>query len=307
MRLRKVKIHFQIISLTKPLDMIRVSKDFTQPPARLISDGCLQQQTKALAEKNSHNFSSYYYRDGCLEDLQTIYHHKCAYCETNASAGSVFRVDHYRPKDKVKDDPTHSGYYWLGYEWSNLLLTCETCNLKKSNHFPLDSTGTRVLSPPLLAKGLINTASFLSDSSLHQAEKPLILNPETDQVENHFVFLPDGSIKGMTTEAQKTIEICALDRCALIIARKKIVDDFLNELEEILADLLLYQSKTTFCARIKRFFQKLEAQQQANQPYSRLGYFLFYKFNLFFINQLSGDKQKTIVTKAFNAYKTGIL
>lgn len=69
-------------------------------------------------------------------------HGKCAYCETKL-VRQRGRVDHYRPKDGVKQNRTDRlqkpGYYWLAYAWENLLLTCETCNDQgnKGNLFPL--------------------------------------------------------------------------------------------------------------------------------------------------------------------------
>ncbi len=47
-----------------------------------------------------------YKHDTVKETLTTIFHGKCAYCESP-----------YRP-----------GYYWLAAEWTNLLPSCTHCN-----------------------------------------------------------------------------------------------------------------------------------------------------------------------------------
>jgi hypothetical protein len=48
----------------------------------------------------------------------------------------------FRPKGGwVQNDGdalTQPGYYWLAYEWSNLLISCQLCNQEfKKNRFPL--------------------------------------------------------------------------------------------------------------------------------------------------------------------------
>ena len=48
----------------------------------------------------------------------------------------------FDPKRGIDRDPrdplVQPGYYWLAYEWSNLLFCCQLCNQRfKRNHFPL--------------------------------------------------------------------------------------------------------------------------------------------------------------------------
>ena len=66
---------------------------------------------------------------------------KCAYCESQISADQPGDVEHFRPKGRVmgedgkpvliklgnKEVP-HPGYYWLAYDWRNLLPACARCN-----------------------------------------------------------------------------------------------------------------------------------------------------------------------------------
>ena len=92
---------------------------------------------------------------------EEIFDNKCAYCETPLVRQSA-DAEHYRPKAKVtyKDDEDitrrprvidhtgaeieHPGYFWLAYNWKNLLPSCEICNrTSKSTRYPV--TGNYVL------------------------------------------------------------------------------------------------------------------------------------------------------------------
>jgi len=68
---------------------------------------------------------------GALHAMQGF---ACAYChrELEATRGTV---DHLRPK---RGGPP-SGYFWLAYEFANLLLACTWCNSRKGDQFPVES------------------------------------------------------------------------------------------------------------------------------------------------------------------------
>lgn len=53
---------------------------------------------------------------------------KCAYCESRYVTTAPVDVEHFRPKGRVKEDNTHSGYWWLAMSWDNLLPSCIYCN-----------------------------------------------------------------------------------------------------------------------------------------------------------------------------------
>lgn len=84
-------------------------------------------------------------------------HDKCWYVECR-NLGTDDDMDHFRPKAGVKEDPTHPGYYWLAFEWTNLRLSCHRANRPRINpetgetggkaeHFPLIDPGTRAMAP----------------------------------------------------------------------------------------------------------------------------------------------------------------
>jgi len=117
------------------------------------------------------------------------------YCETDTSAGASFRVDHFRPKKHIKELPEdkHYGYYWLAYEWTNLLQSCEACNGKKSNHFPLSDEKTRVTHTIPIPDTIAESYTHPELAELSN-ENRLLLHPEIDNVEEYLVFKNDGSV-----------------------------------------------------------------------------------------------------------------
>lgn len=154
--------------------------------------------------------------------LESIFHKKCAYCEGIYVGGSWPDVEHYRPKGKVTIDRNkknalkitgadgiemdHPGYYWLAYDWRNLLLSCKKCNSGKGkmNQFPIG--GKR---------------SCCIDDSLDD-EKPFLINPcEEEKPEDHLFFGIKGTILGKSERGKKTIEICDLNREELRTCREK--------------------------------------------------------------------------------------
>ena len=114
--------------------------------------------------------------------LRMSFYNKCAYCERQQYKPDV---EHYRPKRKV--DPPQgnaNGYYWLCYEWSNLLPSCSECNSKqgKNNKFPL--FGIRVTTPPLRTNDILIYSRCRANHNYLLAENPALLHPEIDEPEN---------------------------------------------------------------------------------------------------------------------------
>lgn len=76
-------------------------------------------------------------------------HGKCCFCETFVADDG--QVEHFRPKaaaSQGKGKTMHRpGYYWLAYDWDNLLLCCASCNQRhKGNLFPLADDAKRARS-----------------------------------------------------------------------------------------------------------------------------------------------------------------
>jgi len=285
--------------------MISIKKDFSSLPAKLLASNRLTLVLDSIATKNKHAFNSKVYRDATLESLTTLYNSKCAYCETDTEAGAPMQVEHYRPKAKVTEDSVHTGYYWLAYEWSNLILSCSKCNNKKRNRFPI--SGVRISCPQLHIDGHPLPEYTLANSLPFTIEGALLLHPEIDDVENQFIFQPNGQIQALNPKAEFTIKVCGLNRKELVFKRLSILNELVSDLKRILSDFISGQTGIDQCRyAIKLRFEKLALLQRPENIYSRFGYFLFYKFDLFVTNSLD-DKQKAAVTKFFEQFKNGSL
>lgn len=164
---------------------------------------------------------------------------KCAYCEAPIADYQHGDVDHFRPKAAVTDEDDrpivlfdedgevrldaegqplpHPGYYWLAYDWQNLLPTCTKCNqptaisgrkVGKHSRFPVE--GRHAQQPDQVA-----------------TEKPLLIHPASGRAEDdpglHLMVDPRTGIMGHRTERGRTcIEIFALNvRDQLVADRKR--------------------------------------------------------------------------------------
>lgn len=80
--------------------------------------------------------------------LKEMQHGKCAFCESKVDHIAYGDVEHFRPKggfrQSLSDPLGRPGYYWLAYEWENLLFACQLCNQRfKKNLFPLQDPSKR--------------------------------------------------------------------------------------------------------------------------------------------------------------------
>ncbi len=94
---------------------------------------------------------------GLKTPMSKVSNGKCWYCET-WEIRSDTAVDHYRPKNAVKECPDHPGYWWLAFDWENYRYSCQYCNEKrvdqdtgitggKGTCFPLVRPENRVYEP----------------------------------------------------------------------------------------------------------------------------------------------------------------
>ncbi len=130
----------------------------------------------AKQEGNQHNVKEHYKDRKVKAALEKLFHRKCAYCEQQLTES--WDVEHFRPKKEVMEDPSHPGYYWLAYEWTNLYASCQACNRTmedlptwddptpgerkgKHTHFPLQNPEKRAFQP----------------SDHLRREQPLLLDP----------------------------------------------------------------------------------------------------------------------------------
>lgn len=175
----------------------------------LIADG-----TYPPSGSQSAPYDRRYKHKDIKDALMTLYHGKCAYCETYDPSP---HIEHYRPK--------RGGYYWLAYSWDNLIISCSQCNTKKGNQFPIMGQKASFLgTAEELAQ--INTLSEEYD----RTENPLLLMPERMpvEIENIWEFNQDGSIVLNNSRIRKSCEVYGLNREALCNERRKIWNELVN-------------------------------------------------------------------------------
>lgn len=285
--------------------MISIKKDFKNPPQLLVQSQRDNHIKDALINKNKHSFNGSIYREKTKEALKLLYKNKCAYCETDTTAGASLEVEHFRPKAKIEGDSTHFGYYWLAYEWSNLTICCSICNKKKGNNFPI--LGTRIHQPLLDANGLPTSDYLRLNSKMLLGEQAVLINPEIDEVEKHFYFLPNGEIKGIDERGKATIDILDLNRLPLAFHRRKILKKFVSRLKDIFKDLSEKIITENACkTEVRRILNEIVLLSERDEEYSRFGFFIFHKFEFFVANEFTAESREKLL-QFFDLFKQGEL
>jgi len=183
--------------------------------------------------------------------LLTLQHGKCAFCEAKITHIAFGDVEHYRPKggfrQRRKGALKLPGYYWLAYDWHNLLVSCAVCNQRfKGNRFPLALHSPRARSPR------------------HDLgrERPLFLNPAEDDpaqhlgFRDHVVYAVNDSPRGKAT------------RQGLGLNRTKLKEDRERYLAPLRLVLTLAQSPASPHRAEARLFLRRTVQPDA--PYTAM-------------------------------------
>lgn len=150
---------------------------------------------------------------------------KCAYCESSLTYTSYGELEHFRPRAGARGlggeyAPQH--YWWLAYDWDNLLIACQLCNSKyKRDYFPVEDERRR-------AAAGVRGAGLLREGAL-------LINPCEENPADHLDFLPDGAIRPLTKRGEVTIKILGLDRAELQERRRRVAAD-LSLLLRLLAE-----------------------------------------------------------------------
>ncbi|EMR0738759.1 hypothetical protein OGV39_22830 [Citrobacter sp. Cb022] len=225
--------------------MILVEKRLIKKPASLVGSksAAATELTKAKAHYNqkkpgtsAYPFAVYKAPD-VVKALNTLFHNKCAYCETDYSATQPMAVEHYRPKGGVTGAPKHPGYWWLAADWDNLLPSCNDCNSHRGKlHYVLTSDRQVHLETIERLSGKQNHFPIACESARctrpsHHVirEQPLLLNPCKDDPTRHlkwiFTQLNFPFLIPLDERAETTISLCGLNRKRLLEKRKKKLDD----------------------------------------------------------------------------------
>ena len=166
------------------------------------------------------------YRDKSIRyALNVLFNGKCAYCESKYIGTQPMDVEHYRPKNAIRNEDgiQKPGYYWLATKWENLLPSCIDCNRRRGQEFDDGGCG-------LAGKGSLfpieDCQTRAREPEQEHNEIPLLLNPCEDYPEEHIEFFEDGSVRarlrddGPSEKGKASIEIYGLHRIGLIQMRR---------------------------------------------------------------------------------------
>jgi len=183
--------------------------------------------------KKIHEFLKYDELD-VKQKLTEMFHDKCAYCESFYSVTGLLEIEHFRPKAQVQQarsvPNSRTGYYWLAWDWNNLLPSCHNCNCAMY-HYVVGGEDPEVL--VLRGKGNLFPLLVEDTRIIHHENKdslsteiPLLLNPCEDDPQKYLEFSNDGHIYPKENKDEHdykkgywSIVTYGLDRRALFVDR----------------------------------------------------------------------------------------
>ncbi len=151
----------------------RLCDEYSSSPSAYISRPNFSNRKLKKLDIDSKIYGNSAVKKQLIEDQ----HGKCCFCEAKFTANSHGDVEHFRPKYAYKKEAKliYPAYYWLAYDWNNLMFSCEKCNRSfKKNEFPLLDETTRV-------NNHIEAANLPN-------EKHVLINPITENPECFITF-----------------------------------------------------------------------------------------------------------------------
>lgn len=167
------------------------------------------------------------------------YDGKCAFTERRRDIKYERDVEHFRPKGKVEEEKTHKGYWWLAYEWDNLLISTMLINREnKRTFFPLLDCSTRVY----------------NENENLMVEKPVLINPAIEDPAIYITFrwekkksgwmcgaIPTFEDEALGGRGEQTIKIIGINRKTLIGEEERAEKG--QDLDRIVKATILVQGK----------------------------------------------------------------
>lgn len=179
--------------------------------------------------------------------LRNVFHRKCSYCEDHL--GPHGHMDHWRPRKRVtlrapggvtrvaRDGEPHTGYWWVAYDWRNLVPACSECNTGKgkSTHFPVAQ------------RHAFGPDEAADPDALDAFEEPLLLHPlRGPDPRDHLHFRETGHVTPAENSAhgRHTIDVVGLNRIHLVERRAEHFRNASNALFLVLVSIS--QRSSTF-------------------------------------------------------------
>ena len=192
--------------------------------------------------------------DGKLVFNKDIYRHKevkaaliashrgkCCFCEQIVQEDGD--VEHFRPK---------SLYYWLAYDWANLLWACSPCNSRyKRGLFPLRDESCRATSP--------------NDTDL---EEPLFINPTEEDPEDLIEWRSQFPVPRPgpdSAKAKETLRALRLDKRGLPETRRQRLSELQDQID--ICEIALAQGYSDLIPRLARILVKF---QREDRPFTAM-------------------------------------
>lgn len=218
---------------------------------------CWEKDPNISAFSYNFNSSSNIWKEIKLLLYKEVFHCKCAYCESTLELDRYLGdTEHFRPKGRVTTENdsekrekvfiklndefelVHPGYFWLAYDWRNLIPVCSGCNSgAKADQFPTDAECLLMVrisheefktlhSKPICSK-CKPEFYYLGPADLDQRERPLLLNPlnppEGRNPREHLRFGIGGSVAPVDSSEIGTysIEVLKLQKRDVLCRRRQ--------------------------------------------------------------------------------------
>lgn len=198
-------------------------------------------------------------------------HKKCAYCELLLTPGQrQGDVEHYRPKKRARRmdgkvvkvlrdgvEIDHPGYYWLAYDYLNLLPSCSACNRRAGDAASGTNTGKSDIFPTL-------DDHWAARPEDVPAEQPALLNPWLDDPAEHLCFDREtGRIIDRTERGRITIDLLGLNRDGLPEARKLACENLRRAFKDVIDDVTSRRAVGAAAERVVQSAQDGSAEYAA--------------------------------------------
>ena len=229
------------------------------------------------------------YKDSRMQSVdksgKAPFYGKCVYCESHITVNHPGDIEHWRPKNRVTDETgdvikietedgttvQHPGYYWLAYEWRNLLFACIDCNrpskarthgrlIGKRDQFPV--SGFR--------------ATKMGEES---QESPILLNPVEEDPDAHLAVDDMGIIIAKTDRGQKCIDIFGLNaREALVYERRECIENTKSRIQSMILKMLTASRQHDEVVAMRELSEKVEEVDSGAAPFSACGRLALHEF-----------------------------
>lgn len=211
----------------------------------------------------------YKYQKAIFTDRNNNFYGKCAYCESLITASQPGDMEHFRPKEKVTDSfnkpiiveningdsITHPGYYWLAYDYTNLLPACADCNRPSKGNSEGKLIG-KWNQFPVIESYAVNPGEEVN-------ELPYLINPVIEDPEEHLEIDSLGIMHAKSERGKKCIEIFGLN------LRQSLVEERIRTYKEVKDKILLYFLAIGMKSpEVKERFDLLEAHRNGKKPHT---------------------------------------